>query len=149
MFWFYLQHLSKTFFILRKAQRDITKNVEGSSYTKVKYALFLSDFSKTGIFLIDFRKKTLKYQVACERTKTNSTKLIFAFRKICEKRLKIIYIAVKSSHDLISTLINAPWIPNVSVMMTVCLINFLSTQFLSFVWGLWIYCSFKWKKNTN
>ena len=63
-------------------------NVEGVSYTKVKNALFISDFSKTVTFSIYFQK-TLKYQVACERTETDSTKLIFAFRKPSEKCLNI------------------------------------------------------------
>jgi hypothetical protein len=53
--------LSNTFLAQLRIQRDILINVKS---LHVKYPLFLSDFNKTWIFLIDFFKKNLKYQVS-------------------------------------------------------------------------------------
>ena len=50
---FYLQLLSEIFFILR-IQPDIVTSVKSSH---VKYPLFLSDFNKTYVFMIDLKKK--------------------------------------------------------------------------------------------
>jgi hypothetical protein len=59
VFWFSL-HLSETFLILRRTERDVIKMYIG---LHVKYPLFLSDFNETRIFSTDFRK-ILKYQTS-------------------------------------------------------------------------------------
>ena len=60
-FWFSLQLLSETFLILRITERDMIKK----SYfvLRVKYPLFLSDFSKTWIFSTNFGD-SIKYQIS-------------------------------------------------------------------------------------
>jgi hypothetical protein len=59
VFWLSLHLLSETFLILRRTERDVTKNVYRS---ECKYRLFLSAFNETWIFSADFRK-ILKYQI--------------------------------------------------------------------------------------
>jgi hypothetical protein len=53
VFLFTLQHLSETFIILRRIERDIIINVHGCS---CKVPAFLSDFNETLIFSTDFRE---------------------------------------------------------------------------------------------
>jgi hypothetical protein len=55
VFWCSLQSLSETFLILRWFERDVIKNVY---WLHVKYALFLSYFHETWIFLNIFPKST-------------------------------------------------------------------------------------------
>ena len=55
VFWFFLQLLFETFLILRRIQWDIIINVKTSS---CKLPVILSDFNKTWIFTIYFRKKS-------------------------------------------------------------------------------------------
>jgi hypothetical protein len=51
--------LSAVFIILRRTERDMTKDYNG---LYVKYPLFLSDFNETRILTRDFRK-ILKHQI--------------------------------------------------------------------------------------
>ena len=51
--WFSLQILSETFFILRRNERDMIKNVYWYS---CKVQVFLSDFNESWIFSTDFQK---------------------------------------------------------------------------------------------
>jgi len=60
VFWFPLQVMSVTFFILGRTERDTFKK---SSGLHVQYPLFLSDFNETCIFSTVFRK-ILKYQTS-------------------------------------------------------------------------------------
>jgi hypothetical protein len=60
VFWFSLQLLYETFFILRRNEWDTIKNVYWSS---CKVPLFLSDFNETWILSTEFRK-ILKYQMS-------------------------------------------------------------------------------------
>jgi len=59
VFWFSLQLLSQTFFILRRNERNMIKIFIG---LHVKHPVFLSDFIETWIFWTIFRN-ILKYQV--------------------------------------------------------------------------------------
>ena len=56
VFWFPLQHLSETFTILRRAERDVIKNMYIVFH--VKYSLFLSDFNETWNILDRLSKNT-------------------------------------------------------------------------------------------
>ena len=58
MFWFSLQHLSETVFILRRFDRDVIKMFVG---LRVKFPLLSSFLKETCILSTDFRK-ILKYQ---------------------------------------------------------------------------------------
>jgi hypothetical protein len=60
VFWFSLQRSSETFLILRRNERDVTKNVYWSS---CEVPLLLSDFNESCIFSKDFLK-ILKYQIS-------------------------------------------------------------------------------------
>jgi hypothetical protein len=95
---FSLQLLSETFLILRINERDMIKIYIG---LHIKYPLFFSDFNGTWIFSTEFRK-ILKYKISwkyvqwerscsmlTERTQTDMTKLIVAFRNFATA-LKII-----------------------------------------------------------
>ena len=53
VFWFSVQHLSETFLILGRNERDMTKQLYWSS---CKVPILLSDFNETWIFSTDFRK---------------------------------------------------------------------------------------------
>jgi len=53
VFWFSLHTLSETFLIVTRIKRNIIINLHSFS---CKYPLFFSDFNKTWIFRIDFRK---------------------------------------------------------------------------------------------
>jgi len=71
----------------KKVQRDITINVEGASYTKVKNALFFSDFSKTN-FLDSFSKNSqISSCMREDRNREYETNIRFSetFRKAQEK----------------------------------------------------------------
>jgi hypothetical protein len=57
VFWLSTQLLFKTFLVLRRIQRGMSKRLH------VKYPLFLSNFNETCIFSTYFRRK-LKYQVS-------------------------------------------------------------------------------------
>jgi len=60
VFWFSLQILSETFFILKRNERDMIKMYIG---LHVKYPLFLFSFNETWIFSTDFRE-ILKYKIS-------------------------------------------------------------------------------------
>ena len=53
VFWFSLQHLSETFLIMRRTERDMTTNVYRSA---CKESVVLPDFDQTSIFSAYFRK---------------------------------------------------------------------------------------------
>jgi len=60
VFWFFLQFLSETFFILRRIEQDIIKNVYWFS---CKVPLFLLDFKKNLHFLDRFSENN-QYQIS-------------------------------------------------------------------------------------
>jgi hypothetical protein len=72
-FWFFVQLLSETFFILRKNEQNMIKKSVG---LHIKYPLFLSDFNETWIFLDRF---------------SNNTQ-ISQFVKICPVGAKLFYV---------------------------------------------------------
>jgi len=106
---FSLQSLCETFLVLRITERDMIKKM--SSAPPVMYLFFLSDFNKTWIALIDFRKflkcqiswKSIQWKPKCSmRTngRTDMTKLIVAFRnfaKASKKAADLIFIGVRPS----------------------------------------------------
>ena len=57
MFWFSLQHLSETYFILRRNEWDMIIYIYVG--LNVTYLLFFSDCNETWIFMTDFRKNCL------------------------------------------------------------------------------------------
>jgi len=113
VFWFSLQLLSETFFILKRNERDMTKMYIGPH---VKYPLFLSDFNDTWIFSTDFRKIP-KYQISrkstywdpsCSMQTDGRTKLLVAFRNFANapanestahrgRRSRVSYIPTRST----------------------------------------------------
>jgi hypothetical protein len=88
VFWFILQIMSETFFILIRTKRNVVKKKSGG--LQVKYLYFLSDFNETWIFWKGFRKIFKFHEnpssegqvVPCRRTdgQTHITKIIVTFR---------------------------------------------------------------------
>jgi hypothetical protein len=107
VFWFSLQLLPETFFILRRIQRDFSINLHRSS---CKVPVIVVRFYLTRLnFFTDFRKilkyqlswKSFQWEPSCSmRTdrqtdrQTDMTKLMVAFRNFAKASKKLIFLVV-------------------------------------------------------
>ena len=83
VFWFSLQYFSETFFIIRKVERELTKNIRKSSCQR---AVFLVRFTRNLNFPYMFEKysSTKVHEIPSMPTdgQTDMTKLIVTFRNL-------------------------------------------------------------------